>query len=150
MILDSLLQLSSAQAFSADAATTNTIDLGNVTPKRDIGDGEPLTMMINVTTAADNTTGDETYQFQFIQSANADLSSPDILVARTITAANLSAGSLHFIPIPAGAITKRYIGGYFDGGGTTPTVTASIFILPRTFADNRKLYGYADGVTFAG
>lgn len=145
MFVDSLLLLSDAQAFTSDAATTNTIDLGNVTPKNNLGDGEPMCMVIQVDVAADYTTANETYEFQFIQSVNADLSSPDILVQRTIVAADLTAGSIHYLPIPPGAVTKRYVGGYYNGGGTTPTITATIFLQPQSMIERRK--DYAKGYT---
>lgn len=140
MYLDALLLLSDAQAFSSDAASTNTIDLGNVTPKRNIGDGEPLAMCIGVDVAADFTTADETYEFQFIQSVNADLSSPTNLISRTIAASLLTAGTLHVIPIPAGAVTARYIGAFFNGGGTTPTITATIWIAPLSMIQRFQVY----------
>jgi hypothetical protein len=88
---------------------------------------------------------DETYEFQFIQSASADLSSPDILVARSIAAASLTAGSVHHLAIPKGAITKRYVGAYFNVGGTTPTVTVSTFLQPVSMSEARATY--ADGFT---
>lgn len=140
MYLDAQNLLSDAQAFSADAASTNTIDLGNVTPKRDPFSGEPMAMVIQVDVAADATTGDETYEFQFIQSANADLSSPDNLVSRTISRTDLTAGSLHFISIPPGAVTKRYIGAFYNGGGTTPTITATIWLAPQSMVQTYKSY----------
>ena len=147
MYIDSLLLLSDAQAFSADAASTNTIDLGNVTPKRNFGDGEPMAMCISVDVAADATTGDETYEFQFIQSANADLTSPDILMARAIARADLTLGSLHVVPIPPGAVTKRYIGGFFNGGGTTPTITATIWVTSQNML--QRYQSYAKGYTIS-
>jgi hypothetical protein len=147
MITDSLMMLSDAQAFTADAVTTNTIDLGNVTPKRGIGTGEPMAIVITVDVAADHTTGDETYEFQFIQSANADLSSPDILCLRTILYSDLTAGSIHVIPVPPGSITKRYIGVNYNGGGTTPTITATIFLQPMSMIQQNK--DYAKGYTIS-
>lgn len=147
MYIDGQNLLSDAQAFTSDAATTNTIDLGNVTPKRQLGDGEPMVMCVQVDVAADTTTGDETYEFQFIQSANADLSSPDNLISRTIAAADLTAGSIHFIPVPPGAVTKRYVGGYYNGGGTTPTITATIWLAPMAMIDRIK--AYAKGYTIS-
>jgi len=140
MFVDSLLRLSDAQAVTSDAASTNTIDLGNVTPKRGIGTGEPMEVVLTVDVAADHTTGDETYEFQFIQSANADLSSPDILELRVIAAADLSAGSVHHLPIPKGAITKRYVGVFYNTGGTTPTVTVTADLVPQSFAEARATY----------
>jgi len=145
MFMDAYLQLSDSQAVTADAASTNTIDLGNVTPKNDVGNGEPMELVICVEVAADGTTTDETYEFQFIQSANANLSSPDILVARSIGYANLTAGSVHHIAIPKGAITKRYVGAYFNVGGTTPSVTVSAYLQPVSMSEARAIY--ADGFT---
>lgn len=48
MYVDSQLQFSSAQAVTAAAGSTNTLDLGAV---RDIGSGEPLYLVVTVTTA---------------------------------------------------------------------------------------------------
>lgn len=138
MILDALLLLSDAQAFSADAYTTNTVDL--LAANRRIGTGEALAVLITIDVAADFTTGDETYVFQFVQSVNADLSSHDVLSSMTLTAAQLAQGTRHVLDVPIGQPTKRYIGGRFDGGGTTPTVTATIAIVPRSFVEAPKTY----------
>lgn len=147
MYLDKELLLCDAQAFDPDAASTNTIDLGNVTPKIDIGIGEPMVLCIQVDVAADHTTGNETFEFQFIQSANADLSSPDNLISRTIDYTLLTAGSVHYIPIPPGAITKRYIGMFFNGGGTTPTITVTAWLALQSMIDKRAVY--AKGYTIS-
>lgn len=147
MILDAQTLLSDAQAVTADAVSTNTIDLGDVTPKRDIGDGEPLALVVTVDVAADSTTGDETYSFEFIQSANANLGSADVLAARTVAAADLYAGAQVVIPIPPGAITKRYIGLNYNVGGTTPTITCTSYVVPQSFVP--KLKNYADGFTIS-
>lgn len=128
MFLDALLLVSDAQAVTADAVSTNTIDLGDVTPKRQIGDGEAMGFGVAVDVAADFTTGDETYIFEVIQSANANLSSADIIASYTRTAAQLTAGSLHFLPIPPGWPTKRYIGLSYNVGGTTPTATFTAWL----------------------
>lgn len=138
MILDALLLLSNAQAFSADAYTTNTVDL--LAANRPIGTGEPMAVLITIDVAADFTTGDETYEFQFVQSVNADLTSHDVLSRGTFTAAQLAAGKRYALDIPVGQPTKRYIGGRFDGSGTTPTVTATIAIVPRSFVESNKIY----------
>lgn len=147
MMLDALLKLSSAQALTATAVSTNTIDLGNVTPKRDIGNGEPLGLMVSVGVAADFTTGDETYEFQFIQSANADLSSQDILGRVAVVAGSLTAGARVVIPIPKGSVTKRYIGARYVLAGTTPTVTVDADILPLSMIEEYK--AYADAITIS-
>ena len=141
MILDSQALLSDAQAVSADAVSTNTYDSGAA--GNDVSIGEPLVVMLTVDVAADGTTTDETYEFQVIQSANANLSSPDVLCYRAIGYASLTAGSKHVIPIPMASKTKRYLGLNYNVGGTTPSVTVTAAIVPSSFADQYK--NYADG-----
>jgi Bbp16-like protein len=147
MILDSLLTLSDAQALTASAYSTNTVDLGNVTPKRDIGVGEGLAVIVTVDVAADATTGDETYQFEFVQSANADLSSHDSLEAVAIARGDLVAGYSFTIPLSSGRITKRYVGLRFTLGGTTPLITVTASIQPRSMASLAKPATMAKGYT---
>ncbi len=147
MILDAQNLLSDAQAITATAVSTNTIDLGNVTPKRGIGAGEPMTLMFQIDVAADFTTGNETYQFDLIQSANADLSSATTLESRVIAASLLTAGSIHYVPIPPGAITARYIGANYTVGGTTPSITVTCALMPQRDVDT--LQTYAKGYTIS-
>jgi len=140
MILDALLVLSDAQAVTADAASTNTIDLGGT--NRRIGDGMPLVAMFTIDVSADFTTTDETYSFQIIESAAANLSSPNILAVRTVSAASagLAAGKKVTIGIPIGTPTLRYLGVYYDVGGTTPTITVTAAIIPQSFVDEQVYY----------
>lgn len=76
MLLDALLQLSNRQAITATAFSTNAIDLGSV---RDIGQGEDLYVIIGTEEAA-AAAGAATVAFQVVSSANANLSSPNILI----------------------------------------------------------------------
>jgi hypothetical protein len=145
MFLDALLVVSDAQAVTATAVSTNTIDLGNVTPKRQIGDGEEMGFGLQVDVAADHTTGDETYQVDLIQSANADLSSPDVLSSRIISYADLTAGATHFIPIPKGTPTKRYLGLRYTTAGTTPTITLTAWLTTSSLFSLAKPQNYAKG-----
>ncbi len=131
MYTDAFLLVSDSQAVTATAFSTNTIDLSNVTPARDLSQGEQLGFGINVEVAADFTTGDETYRFDIVQSANANLSSPDVLASVTRTAAQLTVGTLLFLPLGA-PITKRYIGLQYTTGGTTPTITVSAWLTSRS------------------
>jgi hypothetical protein len=145
MFLDALLLVSDAQAITADAVSTNTIDLGNPTVKNRIGSGEPMAFLITIDVAADFTTADETYVFEVIQSANANLSSPDIIAQRAILdAAGRAAGARHIIPIPPGYPTKRYLGLNYNVGGTTPTVTVTAVLMPLSMAEESVL-AYAKG-----
>jgi hypothetical protein len=145
MYVDALGLLSDAQAVTVDAVSTNTIDLGLVTPQRQIGDGEPIGIGMIVDVAADFTTGDETYVFEVISSAAAALTSPTILGAYTRTAAQLAAGSRHFFPIPPGTPVQRFIGMNYNVGGTTPTITVTAWLTLQSLFD--KIQTYADGFT---
>lgn len=130
MYVDAFGLVSDSQAVTATAVSTHTIDLTNVTPKRDIEAGEALGFGVCIEVGADFTTGDETYQFDVIQSANADLSSPTVLSSTVRTAAQLPTGALLFLPIPA-TVTARYIGLRYTTGGTTPTMTVSAWLTAR-------------------
>lgn len=140
MWVDALLLVSDAQAVTADAASTNTIDLGGT--NKMIGDGEPLAMAFTIDVGADFTTTDETYTFQIIQSAAANLGTPDVLAARTVSAASLglAAGTKTSIGLPFGTPTKRYLGAFYDVGGTTPTITVTAFLGPQKFLERMFYY----------
>src|SRR5687767_11704243 len=140
MITDALLLLSDAQAVTADAVSTNTIDLGASSPSREIGTGEPMVVLVTVDVAADFTTTDETYAFEVIQSAAANLSSATVLARRVLTAAQLAAGAIFAIPIPSGTPSARYLGMNYDVGGTTPTMTVTASVVPQKFVDQVKPY----------
>lgn len=140
MILDALLLVSDAQAITADAVSTNTIDLGSSSPAREIGSGEAMVMLMTVDVAGDFTTGDETYAFELISSASANLSSPTVLNRRVLTAAQLALGAIFAIPLPAGTPSQRYLGMNYDVGGTTPTLTVTAALVPSKFIDMIKPY----------
>jgi hypothetical protein len=77
MLLDALLLLSAAQAVTASAVSTNTVDLKAA---RDIAPGSDVYAVFDVdqtVTAA----GAATVAFEIISSAAADLSSPTVLVS---------------------------------------------------------------------
>lgn len=146
MYMDALLTLSDAQALTATALSANTIDLGNPTVKNRIGTGEPLVVALQVDVAADITTGDETYTVQLISSAAAALSSPTVLSAITLTAAQLAVGKKFALPIPSGMPSQRYFGLNYVLGGTTPTITVTASVMPASMAEAEYTY-YAKGYT---
>lgn len=148
MFLDSQLLLSDAQALTATAVSTNTIDTALAT--NEFGAGEPLALVFTVDVAADAASTDETYQFQLIQSANANLSSQDVLLQTDtayITRSVLVAGYKIVIPIPPGMKSKRYIGARYVLGGTTPSITVTAFVQPMSMIqmDNN----YPDAITIS-
>ena len=148
MYIDSQCLLSDAQALTASAYSTNTYDSGAA--GNEIGAGEPLCAVITVDTAADTASGDETYQFSLVQSANANLSSHDVLVATDtsfITRAVLVAGYKLVIPLPPGMKSKRYLGIRYTLGGTTPSVTVTAEIQPQNMVQMNNVY--PDGFTIS-
>lgn len=147
MFVDSLLLLSDAQAVSASAYSTNTIDIGSVV--RDLGVGEMIEIAFQVDVAADVANGDETYQFEFVQSANANLSSHDSLNIVAIARATLVAGFTFALRVPANLITKRYLGVRYTVGGTTPSVTVTAFLQPTCMSSLAKPATYADAITIS-
>ena len=146
MYIDKQTRLCDPQAFSADACSEHTYDTGGA--GIETGEGEPLGIGIQVTVAADYTTGDETYEFQAVQDSDEALGSPTVLALIQPTAAQLSLGSRHIIPIPPGSITEQYLGLYFNGGGTSPTVTIKAHIAPLSMLGQWK--AHADNVTISG
>ena len=152
MFLDSLLLLSDAQAFTATGFSTNTIDLGNVTPKNEIGAGEPMEVTVTVDVAADFTSTDETYRFDLVTSANANLSSPTIINQRSVLASGgaaslLAAGRDIHLPVPKGAVLQRYLGLQLTLAGTTPSITITAMLQPQSMDEARK--DYAKGYTIS-
>jgi hypothetical protein len=138
MIIDNLTTLSSAQAVTSSAVSTNTLDTGG----RDIGAGEQLYMHFSVdeTVTAD---GAATVTFQLIGSANADLSSAVVLSQTTaIGKATLVAGYRFAMPIPVqvGSTGQRYFGVNYSvatGPLTAGKFTASIV---KDVQDKAKIY----------
>lgn len=128
MYIDALMRVSNAQQVTADAVSTDSIDLGNVTPKREVGTGEELGFA-TVITAIGTTTGSTI--LQAIQSAAAALTSPDVLGSINLATADIAAGKAYFVALPPGYPTKRYIGMNHDITGTVD-YTVTSFLTTRT------------------
>lgn len=142
MYIDNQLLLSDAQAITADAASTNLIDLGS---DRDIGRGEAMGIVFTIDVAADFTTGNETYTFNLETDDNSSFSSAEVIGSRTLTAAQLVAGSQWVIPVPFN--NERFLRLAYDVGGTTPTVTVTAWLSPLSLVQS---YGqYPDAVTIS-
>lgn len=144
MYVDAQLLFSDAQAVTADAASTNLVDLGVA---RNLFDGEPMAVVLQIDVAADGTTTDETYEFQIETDDNASFSSATDLIAHSIGYASLTVNSLHVLPIPVGAAVERYIRVYYNVGGTSPSVTVTAFLMPLSMVAKRKIY--PDGITIS-
>ena len=123
MILSVQQLFSDAQnaAASSTVFSTNTIDLGPVGTTRgapaalirDVGPGQPVAIVVVVTSPAAST-----IKVDIVQSVNANLSTPDVLESSgviTLVAAKPQILGLNFLP---DRITKQYIGlQYTTGAG---------------------------------
>lgn len=146
-IMDKQTLLSNAQALTTTAFSTNTYDLGVA---RDLGPGDlDIEILIRVIAAL---TGGTSVSFEFVTSANADLSSPNVIVATpAIAAASLLAGTewlrIQIPTISLAAQVQRYIGFRFTIVGTfsAGTVTGGFILAPR----EASLY-YASGLNTGG
>jgi hypothetical protein len=137
MILDAQQKFSDAQALTATAASTNVIDLVSA---RKLFAGEDLVVVLSVDVAADVADANETYAFALQTDDNSAFSSPTELASRTIAGSLLTLGSKHTIPVPMEKDVEQYIRLNYTLGGTTPSVTVSAFLAPRSFVENRKDY----------
>lgn len=129
MILDNQTLLSNAQAITADAGSTNQIDLS---PRasgivRDIGPGKPIPLLVQVVEAFNNLTS-------IVVSVQTDedsaFGSPTTVASTgAIPLASLVAGyqfNLDYIPRDT---QERYMRLYYDITGTAPTtgkITAGV------------------------
>lgn len=146
MILDRQNTLSINQAITATAFSTDTVDL---TVARDIGAGNDIEIICRVTTTF--TTGTAaTLSVEFVTSANANLSSPVVVLATpALAAATLVAGfeALRIrVPVTQVLGLNRYIGLRYTVANTfTAGTVTSGFNLDRQ-ADGY----YASGVPVGG
>jgi hypothetical protein len=138
-IMDRQLLLSSAQAVTVTAVSTNAIDL---TFARSLGINDDLHLFAKVVTAF---SGGTSLQIAFISSANADLSTPTILAQTpAIPTASLTAGSEWLrisVPIFSGA-AQRYLGASYTVVGTfgAGAITTGLIF------DREAIINYASGL----
>ncbi len=139
MYTDKLLRVSTDQAITVDAVSTDTIDLSVA---RDIGEGEELYMHFAVTEAF-TAAGAATLTFQVIGSTAANLGSPVVLGSTgPIALADLALGKRHAVRInpSIASLGYRYLGANYDvatGPMLTGKVTADVV---NTIQDGQKFY----------
>jgi len=146
MFVDALLLVSDAQAFTAAAVSTNSINLGASVPKREIGTGEAMGFGIAVDVAASATT----VKLEVIMATDDALTAGIIvLLEETRLAADLPAGKLLFLPLPASAPAAgwlQYLGIRATPAGGAATVTLTAWLTAHAlFSTAVKNYakGYA-------
>jgi len=113
MYVDKELTMCANQEMIGSSATDYSlycINLGSTVG--DIGSGAPLYVIINVGTAFASGTSTGTVQFKVLEESDTTIDSGSTVLVETkaflVTA--LTAGKVLAIPIPAGIITKQYLG----------------------------------------
>jgi hypothetical protein len=136
MILDGLLRVSNAQAFTATAISTDVIDFGGVL---DAGEGQQLQMLFNVTTAF---TGLTSVEFQVVGSSDPAMGTYTVLGSSgAILLASLTLGKQLAVELnpQIGSTGFRYLAARYvvTGTGTAGAVTAYLIL---DLQDGRKFY----------
>lgn len=126
MIADAQMQLSSAQALTATADSTNILDLSKA---RGIGVGEEMAVVITLDVAADATDGDETYTAVLKVASSAGGSYTQYGQTVTITRGD-AAGKQYVLPLPKDFLDNEFAKLVYTLGGTTPSVTVTAFLVP--------------------
>lgn len=143
MILDAQLLYSDAQALTATAVSTNIVDHGS---DRNMGLGEPLSVLITVDVTAGGTSPTVSVALQ--TDDNSGFASPaQVAATATLTGAQMTAGAKFVLPVPADASFERYSRLNYTVGGTTPTVTLTATLLPTNMIQNES--NYADAITIS-
>lgn len=131
MIIDKRMQVSSSQALTATAASTDVIDLGS---DRDIGPGRSMWLVVVAKTGLGGTS--PTLAVSVETDDNSGFSSAaTLLTGPTLAAAAFATGQIHVLPMPM--TNERYIRAKFTLGGTSPTATVDAWFTdqdPQTWA----------------
>lgn len=143
MILDNLLLLSDAQAVTAAAASTNSVDFSQI---RNIGVGEDLYLVVACTTAMTDSGSDSTLAVTIETDDNSSFSSATTSATVGTFAALSAAGTQLVYRIPAGVMNERYMQlRYTPSGGNLTTGSFDAFITH----DVQQYTSYADNITIS-
>lgn len=122
MIFDRQTLFSDAQAITADAASTNVIDLGPIGPGivRDVGKGKKIPLVIQVVEAFNTLTSIEV---KVEVDDNSAFSSPKVVASTgAILLADLTAGKRFSIDVIPRGTNERFLRLNYDVTGTAPTL----------------------------
>lgn len=144
MLLDDQNRYSDAQALTVTAASEDVIDHGS---DRNLGIGEPMALMITLTVAADNTTGDETYTAQLQTDTVEGFGSPTAVGGLITIPAGSAIGTRFVAVLPPDTTMERFSRVNFTLGGTTPTVTLNADLIPLRVLQNE--FAYPSGFTIS-
>lgn len=142
--VDALGKVSAAQQITADAVSTNAVDLANVTPKRKIGVGEPMGFLVTITAIGTNT---GSAKLTAVTSAATALTSPLIVGEIDLATADIAAGKSYIIPIASGIAFLEFLGINYDITGTVDFTVDAYFGPLSMFSI--KAESYAKGYTIS-
>lgn len=141
---DALNRFSNKQVLTATAASTDAIPLSDLTQNRQIGDGEPMSILIVPSVSA--VAGDSTYSVAVQTDDDDAFGSPTTLLTQPLTAAQLAAGKAVAIGLPSGKLYEKNLRLNYTLGGAAPGVTLSAFLLPSKMVPQYSQY-YKSGFT---
>lgn len=145
MILDAQNLFSDAQAITATAVSTNSIDLG-MTSGYDLGAGEDLYVHLNVDVAFTDSGSDSTVTVTLVTDDNAALSSPTAVQTLGTFPALSAVGAKIVACIQPGLSFERYVGLNYtlaNGNLTTGSITAALVKDPDAYKS------YPDAITIS-
>lgn len=120
---DYALTFSKSQAVTADANSSNSIDLGAAHPA--IDRGKPLAVSIIIEAVTTAGTGIE---FQLVHNSSTGPTTTVILCKWIILAADLAAGTELVLPLPQGVEIDRYLILYYNITAGTESYTISAYL----------------------
>lgn len=142
MILDRLLVFSDAQAVTATAASTDSIDLSQI---RDIGTGADLYLVVACVVAMTDTGSDSTVAVTYETDDNPSFSSVASVTVGTFAAVSAAGTTIIHRLNPAQA-NERYMQlRYTVSGGNLTTGSFDAFITQ----DIQRYVSYADAITIS-
>ena len=144
MILDAELQFSDAQAVTAAAGSTNTIDLSQV---RDIGTGESLYVVVACTVAMTDASSDSTLTVA-LEGDSTTTFTPDGTQDLFTFPATSAAGTVKIAKLDPGAdpLQYQYIRlKYTPANGNLTTGSFDAYLTK----DIQKFVAYADSITIS-
>lgn len=137
MLIDSQLSFSDAQALTATAASTNVIDLSQ---DRNIGIGEPISVVLTVDVALAGTS--PTFAVSLQTATDAAFTTPvTLLTMPTLSGASAMPQGLKLdILYPGGPEMLQFLRLNYTLGGTSPTVTVTAEVQPSNEVQNAEVF----------